>query len=252
MPGPSDNASEASSVQTHQSLKPDAAETPRGVFWRAAKTVAKWSLGAIIGYFTLCSLLLVLYNWVYPPTTGVQIQRRVEALFADRQQNEYRKRYKPRSVPEISPHLLHAVVAAEDTRFFEHEGFDWEAIRQAYEEGGRRGGSTISQQLAKNLFLTTHRSYVRKAFEVPLTFLTELLLRKDRILEIYVNVVEWGDGVYGVEMAARSYFNVSAESLSRTQAAALASCLPDPRRRRPRTGSWYTNVILRRMDALGY
>lgn len=203
----------------------------------------------LTGYFSLCVVFLILLNWTYPPTTGVQLQRRVESLFND---DDYAKRYSPKEPEEMSRHLRRAVVAAEDTRFFEHGGFDWEAIQQAYEEGGRRGGSTISQQLAKNLFLTTHRSYVRKALEVPLTFLTEIFLPKERILDIYLNVVEWGDGIYGAEAAAQAYFGKGALGVSRTEAAALASCLPNPRQRRPRVSSWYTQVILRRMAMLGY
>ncbi|NNE35199.1 MAG: monofunctional biosynthetic peptidoglycan transglycosylase [Rhodothermales bacterium] len=211
-------------------------------------------LGRIIvvlltSYFALCTLFLILLNWTYPLTSGVHIQRRVESLFSE---GEYTKRYLPEAPEDISLHLRRAVVAAEDTRFFEHGGFDWEAIQEAYEEGGRRGGSTISQQLAKNLFLTTHRSYVRKALEVPLTFLTEIFLPKERILDIYLNVVEWGEGVYGAEAASRAYFGKSAAGLTRTEAAALASCLPNPRQRRPHLNGWYTRVILRRMAMLGY
>ncbi len=213
------------------------------------RRVGRASVILIASYFTLCTLFLILLNWTYPPTTGVQLQRRVESLFND---GDYTKRYLPKEPNEISRHLRRAVVAAEDTRFFEHGGFDWEAIQQAYEEGGRRGGSTISQQLAKNLFLTTHRSYVRKALEVPLTFLTEIFLPKERILDIYLNVVEWGDGIYGVEAAAQAYFGKGAASITRTEAAALASCLPNPRQRRPRVNGWYTQVILRRMAMLGY
>ncbi len=223
-----------------------------GIRSRSARfglVVAKSLAGAVAGFFLICTLLLISYNWVFPPTTGVHIQRRVQSLFVE---GEYSKRYDPIPMENISRHLAHAVIAAEDTRFFEHGGFDWDAIEQAYEEGGRRGGSTISQQLAKNLFLTTHRSYLRKALEVPLTVLTELLLPKERILELYVNVVEWGPGVFGAESASRHYFNVEARQLTRSQSAALAACLPDPLRRRPRTGGWYTQIILRRMDAMGY
>ncbi len=203
----------------------------------------------VAAYFSLCTLALILLNWTYPPTTGVQIQRRVESLF---RKEDYTKHYAPQPPGNLSKHLGRAVVAAEDTRFFTHSGFDWEAIQQAYEEGGRRGGSTISQQLAKNLFLTTHRSYVRKGLEVPLTFLTEIFLPKERILDIYLNVVEWGDGIYGAEAAARIYFGKSAAAVTRPEAAALASCLPNPRQRRPRLHGWYTSVILRRMTMLGY
>lgn len=209
----------------------------------------KWLALAVACYLSFCTLLLILYNWTYPPITGVQLQRRVESLFRE---EEYVKLYEPVQATLISSHLGHAVVAAEDSRFYSHVGFDWEQIRQAFEGGSRRGASTITQQLAKNLFLTTHRSYLRKGLEVPLTFLTEIFLSKDRILDIYLNVVEWGDGVYGAEAASRKYFGKGSARLTRSEAAALAACLPNPRVRRPRVGGWYTGVILRRMDLLGY
>ena len=209
----------------------------------------RWLVVAVVGYFSLCTLLLVLYNWTYPAITGVQVQRRIESLFREQ---DYVKRYEPLPASLMSSHLRHAVVAAEDSRFYSHAGFDWEAIQDAFEGGARRGGSTISQQLAKNLFLTTHRSYVRKGIEVPLTLLTEIFLPKDRILDIYLNVAEWGDGIYGAEAASRKYFGKGSSRLTRSEAAALAACLPNPRVRRPRVGGWYTGVILRRMEQLGY
>ena len=222
-------------------------------FGRQAWLLARWCLAVLVAvvasYLAVCSTLILSYRWVDPPTTTVQFQRRLEALVAGQ---EYSTTYIPVDGQRVGSHIRHAVVAAEDNRFFEHSGFDWNAIETAYREGGRRGGSTISQQLAKNLFLTTHRSYLRKALEVPLTVAIELTLPKERILELYVNVAEWGNGVFGVEAASQKYFGVGADTISRRQAAALASCLPDPRRRRPRLNGWYTNTILRRMDQLGY
>jgi monofunctional biosynthetic peptidoglycan transglycosylase len=138
----------------------------------------------------------------------------------------------------ITPHLRQAVVAAEDASFFTHEGFDWEGIKEAAKynlEAGelKRGGSTITQQLAKNLYLSSERSIFRKAREALITRLLEHHLTKDRILEIYLNVAEWGQGVYGAEAAARHHFQKSARELTAEEAAWLAAILPAPRRYDP-------------------
>lgn len=207
-----------------------------------------------IGVWLSCATLwLVALRWVDPPTTGVQIQRRVEALFSG---DHYEKRYQPVAMSRVSVHLPRAVVAAEDTRFWQHGGIDWEAVEQAVQDGRRgrrRGGSTISQQLAKNLFLTTHSTWLRKAAEVPLTYLVEWILPKQRILELYVNVVEWGPGgVFGVEAAARHHYGTSAAALSREQSARLAACLPSPRRRAPQAMDRYSAVVRQRMSAMGW
>ena len=135
----------------------------------------------------------------------------------------------------ISPHLKRAVVAAEDAKFLEHEGFDWEAIQKAIEKNERRGkvvagASTISQQLAKNLFLTGSRSWARKAEEAVITWMLERTLSKRRILELYLNVAEWGEGIFGAEAAARHHFGAPAAALTPEQAVWLAAILPSPRR----------------------
>jgi monofunctional biosynthetic peptidoglycan transglycosylase len=134
----------------------------------------------------------------------------------------------------ISNNLKRALVAAEDAKFVDHEGFDWEGIQQALEKNQRKGrvvagGSTITQQLAKNLFLSPSRSYLRKAEEAVITVMLEQILPKRRILEIYLNVIEWGNGVFGAEAASRKYFGVPAASLSVEQAARLAAMAPNPR-----------------------
>ena len=134
----------------------------------------------------------------------------------------------------ISNNLKRAVITSEDARFAEHDGVDWEAVEKAYENNEKRGkrirgGSTITQQLAKNLFLSGERTYLRKAQELVIAYMLEFWLKKDRILEIYLNVVEWGNGVFGAEAAARHYFGVSAASLSAEQSARLAAMLPNPR-----------------------
>ena len=154
---------------------------------------------------------------------------------------------------QISPHLRRAVLAAEDDRFYLHLGFDFLEIEKAVEKaqrGGRlRGASTITQQVAKNLFLWEGRSYVRKGAEAYLTLVLELCLSKDRILDLYLNMAEWGDGVFGAEMAARTHFRKSARNLTRLEAARLAAILPAPRRWSP-NGSIATRraeTILSRM-----
>ena len=142
----------------------------------------------------------------------------------------------------VSRHLVHAVLAAEDQKFFGHEGVDWEAIEKAVEEDRRglrfgRGGSTITQQLAKNLFFTTHRSFVRKAREVIVARWLEEDLGKRRILELYLNVIEWGDGLYGAQSAAQRYYGKPASALDAAEAAGLAAMIPNPRRINPRVNA---------------
>jgi monofunctional biosynthetic peptidoglycan transglycosylase len=152
-----------------------------------------------------------------------------------------------RSFDEISPNIYRAVVSGEDARFMQHEGFDWKAIENArkYNEAhqGKRlhGASTISMQTAKNTFLWHGRNYVRKGLEAYFTFLIEKIWGKKRILEVYVNIVEWGDGVYGVEAASEKYFNKEASQLSKREAALLASVLPNPRRWAPNEPTRYIN-----------
>ncbi|HEX7071172.1 MAG TPA: monofunctional biosynthetic peptidoglycan transglycosylase [Rhodothermales bacterium] len=211
-------------------------------------------LVVLAGYYGIATVALIFCLFVTPPTTGVQIQRRVEAIIHGR---DYEKEYDPVPGAQISSHLRHAVVAAEDGRFYEHWGIDFEAIRDAMEDNQRRGrswrgGSTITQQLVKNLFMTTHSSWIRKALEVPLTYLAELILSKERILTLYLNVIEWGDGVYGAEAAARHYSGQSAAHLTRRQAAGLAAVIPAPRDRSPSRMGRYTSIILTRMTQMGW
>lgn len=148
-------------------------------------------------------------------------------------------------------------MAAEDARFYRHAGFDWEELRRARQEAERRdeamrGASTLTHQVIKNLFFTTHRNPVRKLYEWALTPPAEWILGKDRIVELYVNVVELGPGIFGAEAAARHHFGVSAERLSRHQAASLAAILPAPLRRHPRAMTRYTAIIEQRMSRLGW
>jgi monofunctional glycosyltransferase len=160
------------------------------------------------------------------------------------------------SYEKISTHLKRAIVVAEDDTFADHEGFDWDGIQKALDKNQKKGkivagGSTISQQLSKNLFLSGERSMLRKGEEAMITVMMEHILNKERILEIYLNVIEWGDGVFGVEAAARHYFGISAAQLSAQQAARLAAMVPRPRfYDRNRNAPWLlkqTQTILERM-----
>ena len=202
----------------------------------------------------LCTLGFVYLRYFGPLTTTVQIQRRVEALLEG---EAYEKQYRFFPLSRISAHLRHAVVVAEDDRFTMHDGVDWEAMEDAMRDNWRRkrfwrGGSTITQQLVKNLFLTTHRIAGRKLVEIPLALLAEIVLEKERILELYLNVVEWGPGVYGAEAAARYHYGIPASALSRNQSARLAACLPSPRTRTPQGMDRLGALIERRMASRGW
>lgn len=195
------------------------------------------------------AVALVLLRWMDPPFTGVQSQRRVESWFAA---GRYQKRYEPVDVRQISVHLQHAVVAAEDGRFAQHFGIDWESLGTVAMGKSMRGASTITQQLVKNLFFTTHRNPLRKLAEFGLAPAAEVTLGKERILELYLNSVEWGPGVFGAEAAARYHYKIPASALNREQAARLAACLPAPRKRRPGAMNQYSSIILARMEQMGW
>ena len=198
-------------------------------------------------------MLLIAVRWMNPPTTAVHIERRMQARI---QHTPYQARYKFIPLSQISPDLQHAVIAAEDGRFYQHHGFDWQQIQIAAEddlEGGRtRGASTITQQLVKNLFFGTGRSMLRKGAEATLVPVAEFVLGKRRILEIYLNVVEWGPGIYGAEPACRYYDRTSARNIGREQAAQLAAILPAPLKRRPERMNHYAAIILERMRQLDW
>lgn len=181
-------------------------------------------------------LLILPLNFVQPVTTAVMLTRTVQRWSAGRTPAYPRREVVRRG--EISPHLRRAVLAAEDDRFFLHHGFDLVELGNAIDAARRgrrlRGASTITQQVAKNLFLWEGRSFVRKGYEAYLTLLLELLLSKDRVLDLYLNLAEWGDGVFGAQAAARHHFGKSAAALSVDEAARLAAILPSPRRWSPR------------------
>lgn len=214
----------------------------------------KFALKLVLLVYTVWLLSLFALRLIDPITTTVQIQRRVAAWISWK---PYDKHYTFRDLHAIPLNLQHAVIAAEDSRFYEHSGIDWRQMELAFADAREeseplRGASTITQQLIKNLFFTTHRNPARKAVEYTLAPAAELLLGKERILELYLNVAEWGPGVFGAEAAAQYHYGVPAARLTRDQAARLAACLPAPLRRQPARMTSYAGVILARMNQMGW
>jgi monofunctional glycosyltransferase len=200
----------------------------RRSWWRR---LLRWSVLLALVFVGLSLMIVLALRWLPPPTTAFVIARQVDGWTDAAENVSIRRQWVPHG--RIAPDMYLAVVAAEDQRFPEHHGFDFKAIEQALddrEEGRVRGASTISQQVAKNLFLWSGRSWVRKGFEVWFTGLIELCWPKRRILEVYVNIAEFGDGVYGVQAASRQFFGVDASRLNPSQAARLAAVLPNPKK----------------------
>jgi monofunctional biosynthetic peptidoglycan transglycosylase len=210
-------------------------------------------------FAALAAAALLAQAWYYAhilwwareaPAGTAFMERRLEQLRERNPKAALRQQWVPYA--RISPQLKRAVIAAEDAKFIDHEGFDWEAIQKAMEKNERRGkvvagASTISQQLAKNLFLSGKRSWPRKAQEALITWMLERAMDKRRILELYLNFAEWGEGVFGAEAAARHHFGVGAAALDAEQAVWLAAILPSPRRYR---GGATTDYLARRMDVI--
>ena len=196
----------------------------------------------LIVFFTSSIFFVVLYRFVNPPVTPLMMIRTLQQT-VNGEPLKLKKDWK--SLEEISPNLQLAVVASEDNRFLEHTGFDLEAIKKArdYNENKKgkkfRGASTISQQTAKNVFLWPDRTWLRKALEVYFTFLIETVWGKKRIMEVYLNVIEMGNGIYGAEAASQKYFHKPAVGLTRDQAALIATILPNPRKWDPSRPSAY-------------
>jgi monofunctional glycosyltransferase len=221
---------------------------------RIFRTVVRWALLLVVAFYAVCLAELVALRWVNPPTTAVQTQRRVEAWWRHK---AYRKRQFFVPLNRISPELQHAVISAEDGRFYQHRGIDWQEVQKVVDKDmdqGKlgRGGSTITQQLVKNLFLTTNRSLIRKAVEFTLAPAAELVLPKRRILELYLNVIEWGPGIYGAEAGAQAWYNIPAAKVDREQGARMAAILPAPLRWKPEHMGSYSAEILRRMTQTGW
>lgn len=214
-------------------------------------------LGWALGLFLALNLVLIItFRFVPVPVSALMVQRRMESWSSER---PYASRHQWVPLEEISPSLGVAVIAAEDQNFPDHFGFDWKAIEKAVQHNEhsrrKRGASTVSQQTAKNLFLWNSRSWTRKGLEAWFTLLIEAGWSKKRILEVYLNIVEFGDGIYGAEAAARAYFGKPAKRLTPGEAALLAAVLPNPRKFRANAPSDYIRGrqawILGQMRQLG-
>lgn len=226
-----------------------------------AKFLLRWSwrilLLALI-VLTAIQFWFLVHVWYWVgnnPESTAFMRARLEILQEDNPRARLRQQWVPYS--RISGHLKRAIIAAEDAKFVSHNGFDWDGIQKAYEKNLREGeivagGSTITQQLAKNLFFSGERAWWRKGQEAVVAVMLETLMSKRRILEIYLNVIEWGDGVFGAEAAARFHYGSSAAALTPEQAARLASVVPSPRRYGPASDTSYlqrrTQTILARMN----
>lgn len=199
------------------------------------KNIWKWAKKIIVSFFVLSILSTLLFRFVPVPVTPLMIIRSMEQV-AEGKMPKIKKDWK--SIDDISQNLILAVIASEDQKFAEHFGFDFKAIEKVVKQNEKlkkrgkpiKGGSTISQQCAKNVFLFPQRSYIRKAFEVYFTFLIELFWSKERIMEVYLNVIEMGDGIYGAQAASKSFFKKEAKNLSASEAALIAAVLPNPRK----------------------
>jgi monofunctional glycosyltransferase len=212
-----------------------------------AARLLRWLTAALFAWLVCTSLAVLLLRWFNPLTSAVMTEARVSA-WAE-QQHDYRTDFRWASLEQISPHVAIAVIASEDQLFPFHAGFDFNSIREAVrasERGKRlRGASTISQQVAKNLFLWSGHSFVRKALEAYFTVLIEALWPKERILEMYLNIAQFGDGIYGVGAAAERFWHQPALALSSSEAALLAAVLPNPLRLHAERPSRY---VLQRRD----
>jgi len=221
-----------------------------------SKKVARIFLKTLLWFLGITIFWVLLYKVINPPITYLMLQRGFERKW-DGKTWKIDKEWK--DFDDISTNLKRAVIAAEDSRFLVHNGFDFKAIEKAYQknQNGKkiRGGSTISQQTAKNVFLWPGRSYIRKGFEAYFTVLIELLWSKQRILEVYLNVIEMGDGIYGSHAATLTYYNKPCSSLLKGEAALLAAVLPNPRRWTPKKPTAYIyrkqGIILYNMRNLG-
>jgi monofunctional biosynthetic peptidoglycan transglycosylase len=211
---------------------------------------------AIVLLFELWFFAQVVWLNFFNPSTSAFMDQRLAVLQEKNPNAKLRHKWVPYA--KISTNLKRALVAAEDANFMEHEGFDWDAIQAAFEKNLKRGkvvagGSTISQQLAKNLFLSSRRSALRKLHEANLTLMIEAVMSKRRIFEIYLNIIEWGNGVYGAEAASRYYYKKSAAHLDAWEAARMAAMVPNPRYYDRRRDTSYlsrkTNLILLRMPS---
>jgi len=217
-----------------------------------------WTLALVAAALVLLQGWYAIHIWWWrdhPPRETAFMSMRLAEIRAEHPEAHLAYTWVP--YERISVEAKRAMIAAEDARFVEHEGFDWDGIQQALDRNARRGrivagGSTITQQLAKNLFLSSQRSYWRKSEEALITLMLEAILDKRRILELYLNVIEWGPGVYGAEAATQFWYKVPASRVGREQAARLAAVIPSPLRRKPERMNTYSAEILHRMAETGW
>lgn len=215
---------------------------------------------ALLWFFGLSILSVIIFKWVPVPFTPLMITRSVEQKI-DGKEMTCSHDWEP--IENISPNLQKAVIASEDGTFLKHNGFDFSAMQKAFKNNNRgrklKGGSTISQQTAKNVFLWQGRSYIRKGLEAYFTVLIELIWGKERIMEVYLNSIEMGDGVYGAEAASQYWYKTDAKSLTKNQAAGIAAILPNPRKFKASNSSSYIEKrkgkivkVMRHIGKLGY
>lgn len=210
------------------------------------KRFIEYMIRAFIAFFAISILMVCFYRFISPPLTPLMFIRIVDGLF-EGEPAGLKKEWA--AYDETSPNLFRAVIAAEDARFFSHHGIDWKAVEKARKYNERhkgkkvRGASTITMQTARNTFLWHDKNWIRKGLEVYFTYLIDFIWGKERVLEVYVNIIEWGGGIYGAEAAAEKYFRRTAAKLTRNQAALMAAVLPNPRRWSPAKP---TSYILKR------
>lgn len=225
-------------------IKPPRQQLPtdRIILWAMIKRVFKWIVRLVAAFFIVSILLVIIYRFIDPPITPLMLIRPLEGATSGNVVGVTKEWI---DIDDVNPVLLRSLIAAEDGRFFIHGGVDMKALEraQAYNERMKgkklRGASTITMQCARNVFLWQGRNYIRKGLEIYFTYLMEFVWGKKRILEVYINVIEWGDGIYGVEAASQKYFGISARDLNARQAALLASVLPNPRRWSPAAPTGY-------------
>ena len=220
------------------------------------KKIIRWIWKALLWFFGLSILLVIIFKWVPIPFTPLMVTRIIEFKL-DGNDAIYSHKWVP--LEQISPNLQKAVIASEDGNFLIHNGFDFNAMQKAFNNNSKgrklKGGSTISQQTAKNVFLWQGRSYVRKGLEAYFTVLIELIWGKERIMEVYLNSIEMGNGVYGAQEAARTWYRKKAIDLTPNEAAGIAAILPNPRKFKATNSSSYITIrkdkIMRVMRYIG-
>lgn len=227
------------------------------------RSLRTFLLKALLFFFVASIALTALFRWVPVPFSALMVQRQIASFWQEEKGKEFQLRYRWVGMGQISPHAALAVVAAEDQKFLDHEGFDFNAMAKAWEYNQhhrkQRGASTVSQQVAKNLFLWPGRNFVRKGVEAYFTLLLETFWPKQRIMEVYLNIAEFGHGVFGIEAASRAYFHKPAAKLNRAEAAILAAILPSPLRSNAiqpsgyvQERAWHIQQQMNRLGGTGY